>query len=126
MKVAGVIAEYNPFHNGHKYQLEQIRQKTKADYIIVAMSGDFLQRGVPALTDKYTRARMALSAGADLVLELPAVWAASSAEYFAAATDAKRWIRTCFMRLSLYFLKIFLEPLLQQVPENFRNISLLF
>lgn len=84
MKVAGVIAEYNPFHNGHKYQLEQIRQKTKADYIIVAMSGDFLQRGVPALTDKYTRARMALSAGADLVLELPAVWAASSAEYFAA------------------------------------------
>ena len=84
MKVAGVIAEYNPFHNGHKYQLEQIRQKTKADYIIVAMSGDFLQRGVPALTDKYTRARMALSAGADLILELPAVWATSSAEYFAA------------------------------------------
>ena len=84
MKVAGVIAEYNPFHNGHKYQLEQLRQKTKADYIIVAMSGDFLQRGVPALTDKYNRARMALSAGADLVLELPAVWATSSAEYFAA------------------------------------------
>lgn len=84
MKVAGVIAEYNPFHNGHKYQLEQIRQKTKADYIVVAMSGDFLQRGVPALTDKYNRARMALSAGADLVLELPAVWATSSAEYFAA------------------------------------------
>lgn len=84
MKVAGVIAEYNPFHNGHKYQLEQIRQKTKTDYIIVAMSGNFLQRGVPALTDKYSRARMALSAGADLILELPAVWATSSAEYFAA------------------------------------------
>lgn len=52
MKVAGIIAEYNPFHNGHKYQLEQIRQKTKADYIIVAMSGDFLQRGVPACFSK--------------------------------------------------------------------------
>ena len=84
MKVAGIIAEYNPFHNGHKYQLEQVRKRTDADYIIIAMSGDFLQRGVPALSDKHTRARMALSAGADLVLELPTVWATSSAEYFAA------------------------------------------
>ena len=84
MKIAGIVAEYNPFHNGHKYQLEQVRKRTDADYIIIAMSGDFLQRGVPALSDKHTRARMALSAGADLVLELPTVWATSSAEYFAA------------------------------------------
>lgn len=83
MKVAGIIAEYNPFHNGHKYQIEQIRQKTGADYIIVAMSGNFLQRGVPALCDKFTRAKMALACGADLVFELPSVWSTSSAEYFA-------------------------------------------
>lgn len=83
MKTSGIIAEYNPFHNGHKYQLEKVRAQTGADYIIIAMSGNFLQRGIPAIIDKYTRTRMALSCGADLVLELPAVWASSSAEYFA-------------------------------------------
>lgn len=84
MKVVGIIAEYNPFHKGHAYQIEQIREKTQADYIIVAMSGNFLQRGVPALCDKYSRTKMALSCGADLVLELPSLWATASAEYFAA------------------------------------------
>lgn len=83
MKTAGVIAEYNPFHNGHKYQLDKIRQETGADYIIVAMSGDFLQRGVPAMMDKYRRTRMALSEGADLVLEIPVRYATASAEFFA-------------------------------------------
>ena len=85
MKTAGIIAEYNPFHNGHQYQIETVRHLTGADFVIVAMSGDFLQRGVPAIADKYTRTRMALLGGADLVLELPAVWATASAEYFAAA-----------------------------------------
>lgn len=84
MKVVGIIAEYNPFHNGHQYQIEELRKRTEADYVIVAMSGNFLQRGVPALCDKYSRTRMALSCGADLVLELPAIWATASAEYFAA------------------------------------------
>ena len=84
MKTAGIIAEYNPFHNGHQYQIETVRHLTGADFVIVAMSGDFLQRGVPAIADKYTRTRMALLGGADLVLELPAVWATASAEYFAA------------------------------------------
>lgn len=83
MKVVGIIAEYNPFHNGHKYQLDQLKEKTGADYIIIAMSGNFLQRGVPALCDKHTRTKMALSCGADLVLELPTLWATASAEYFA-------------------------------------------
>ena len=83
MKTAGIIAEYNPFHNGHQYQMETVRHLTGADFVIVAMSGDFLQRGVPAIADKYTRTRMALLGGADLVLELPAVWATASAEYFA-------------------------------------------
>ena len=85
MKVAGIIAEYNPFHNGHQYQIEQIRKKAGADHVIVIMSGNFLERGVPAITDKYARAQMALSCGADLVLELPALWATASAERFASA-----------------------------------------
>ncbi len=85
MKTVGVIAEYNPFHNGHKYQLDTIRKQTQADYIIVVMSGNFLQRGVLSITDKYTRAKSALLSGADLVLELPVLWATASAEYFASA-----------------------------------------
>lgn len=83
MKVAGVITEYNPFHNGHKYQLEQIKRQTSADYIVVVMSGDFVQRGEPAIIDKYKRTHMALLSGADLVLELPSVFATASAEFFA-------------------------------------------
>lgn len=83
MKVAGVITEYNPFHNGHKYQLEQIKRQTSADYIVVVMSGDFVQRGEPAIIDKYERTHMALLSGADLVLELPSVFATASAEFFA-------------------------------------------
>lgn len=83
MKVVGIIAEYNPFHNGHQYQIEELKKQTKADYCIIAMSGNFLQRGVPALCSKFERTRMALSCGADLVLELPVLWATASAEYFA-------------------------------------------
>ncbi|MFR4351583.1 MAG: nucleotidyltransferase family protein [Roseburia sp.] len=88
MKVIGIIAEYNPFHNGHAWQIRKIREITKADYIVIAMSGDFVQRGAPAIIDKYARARMALVCGADLVIELPALWATSSAERFAAASVA--------------------------------------
>ena len=85
MKTIGIIAEYNPFHNGHAYQIEKIRKKTGADFILIAMSGDFVQRGAPALIDKHARTRMALLGGADLVLELPALWATASAEDFATA-----------------------------------------
>nr|WP_318685538.1 nucleotidyltransferase [uncultured Acetatifactor sp.] len=83
MKVNGIIAEYNPFHNGHKYHLEESRRELCADYTIIAMSGNFMQRGAPAIIDKYARAEMALKNGADLVLEIPSCYAASSAEYFA-------------------------------------------
>ncbi|MBQ9065759.1 MAG: nucleotidyltransferase family protein [Blautia sp.] len=83
MKVCGVIAEYNPFHNGHAYQLEYIRNSLGTDFIVVCMSGHFVQRGVPAVIDKYERTAMALENGADLVLELPAANACGSAEYFA-------------------------------------------
>lgn len=82
-KVNGIVAEYNPFHNGHSYQLRDAKKQSGADYTIVAMSGNFMQRGTPAILDKYRRAEMALRNGADLVLELPALYSASSAEYFA-------------------------------------------
>ncbi len=83
MKVVGIIAEYNPFHNGHKYHMEQAKALTGADYVVVVMSGNFTQRGNPALIHKYARTEMALLNGADLVLELPLYYACSSAEYFA-------------------------------------------
>lgn len=83
MKTAGIIAEYNPFHNGHAYLMEQVRTQTGADYLIVVLSGNFTQRGIPAMLDKYQRAKMALLCGADLVLELPCMFACSSAEQFA-------------------------------------------
>lgn len=88
MKVNGIIAEYNPFHNGHRYHMEESLRSTGADYTIIAMSGNFMQRGAPALLDKYTRTKMALLGGADLVLEIPAFYACGSAEYFATGAAA--------------------------------------
>lgn len=83
MKVCGIIAEYNPFHSGHAYQIEQARKQSGCDFMIAIMSGDFVQRGAPALTDKYIRARQALYEGADLVLMLPVYGSTASAEGFA-------------------------------------------
>ena len=83
MKTAGIIAEYNPFHKGHEYQIRYTKEKLKADYVIVAMSGDYVQRGTPALISKHTRAEMALRCGADLVLEMPVSVSTASAEAFA-------------------------------------------
>lgn len=88
MKTVGIVAEYNPFHNGHAYQLQEARRITGADYCVVVMSGDFVQRGTPALMDKYMRTRAALENGADLVLELPVCYAVASAEYFASGAVA--------------------------------------
>lgn len=84
MKTVGIITEYNPFHNGHSYHLETAKEASGADYCIVVMSGNFVQRGEPAILDKYARTRMALACGADLVLELPVPYAVGSAEFFAA------------------------------------------
>ena len=83
MKTLGIIAEYNPLHNGHIYQMEKCREMAQADNIVVIMSGDFTQRGEPAVLDKWTRSRLAVENGADLVLELPFAYAVNSAEYFA-------------------------------------------
>ncbi|WP_220729507.1 nucleotidyltransferase [Apilactobacillus zhangqiuensis] len=83
MKAVGIIAEYNPFHNGHKYQIEQARQATNADIVIVIMSGNWVQRGQPAIVDKWTRAQMALANGADMVIELPVQCVVQPADIFA-------------------------------------------
>ena len=83
MKTIGIIAEYNPFHQGHKYLIEEAVKETGAECIVSVMSGSFTQRGVPAVYDKWTRAELALENGVDLVLELPAVYSCNSAEYFA-------------------------------------------
>lgn len=83
MKVAGIIAEYNPFHLGHAYHIEETKRLTGADFVVAVMSGDFVQRGGPAFLSKYQRTRMALLGGADLVFELPSTHACESAELFA-------------------------------------------
>lgn len=85
METLGIIAEYNPFHNGHLYMLQEAKRLTGAKNIVVVMSGDFVQRGAPAWTDKYLRTMLALSAGVDMVFELPVCYATASAESFAAA-----------------------------------------
>jgi len=83
MKVLGIIAEYNPFHNGHLYHLEESKRLSMADFVVCVMSGNFIQRGEPAIVNKWARAEMALFSGADLVVELPTVYAMASAEFFA-------------------------------------------
>ncbi|MBR5534025.1 MAG: nucleotidyltransferase family protein [Ruminiclostridium sp.] len=84
MHTIGIISEYNPFHSGHRYQLEEVRRTFGDDCAIVcAMSGNWVQRGDVAISDKWARAEMALHGGADLVIEIPTLWAASSAETFA-------------------------------------------
>ena len=83
MNITGVIVEYNPFHNGHLYHLNETKKLTNCDGIIAVMSGHFVQRGSPAILDKWTRTKLALSNGVDLVLELPSIYSTSSAEFFA-------------------------------------------
>lgn len=86
MNITGIITEYNPFHNGHKLHIEKAREITGADYIVAVMSGNFVQRGEPAIMDKYLRTEIALREGVDLVIELPVPFSCASAEYFAGAS----------------------------------------
>lgn len=88
MNICGIVAEYNPFHNGHVYHIEETKKVTECDGIVAIMSGNFIQRGVPALFDKWTRTKMALKNGVDMVIELPSYYATSSAEYFAQGSVA--------------------------------------
>ena len=83
MTIAAIIAEYNPFHNGHDYMIQKVKEETGADYVIAVMSGAFTQRGIPGIADKHTRAKMAVSCGVDAVFELPVRFATAGAELFA-------------------------------------------
>ncbi|WP_018659466.1 nucleotidyltransferase [Allofustis seminis] len=83
MSVWGIVAEYHPFHNGHQYQIDWIRQQDREAIIIAVMSGNFMQRGIPALMDKWMRTEMTLAAGIDLVMELPIHFAIQAADFFA-------------------------------------------
>lgn len=84
MQAVGIIAEYNPFHNGHKWHADKAREISGCSFVIAVMSGNFVQRGEPAIFDKWQRAEMAIKSGIDLVIELPVVYAVRSAQYFAA------------------------------------------
>lgn len=84
MKICGIVCEYNPFHNGHAYLLSRAKELSGCDAVVCLMSGSFVQRGEPAILDRFTRAEHAVLAGADAVLELPAAFALSPAELFAA------------------------------------------
>src|SRR6056297_1094152 len=83
MKTIGIIAEYNPFHKGHQYHIKMSKKLTNADSVIAIMSGNFTQRGMPAICDKWQRTKMALQNEVDLVIELPLFYSIRSAEYFA-------------------------------------------
>lgn len=127
MITAGIIAEYNPFHNGHQYHIEETRRLTGADFVIAIMSGNFVQRGGPAIIDKYQRTQAALSAGCDLVLELPTIYSCSSAEFFASgAVSLLENLGVCDF-LSFGSEKGNLEELshladiLLEEPEEYRN-----
>ena len=82
-RVLGIIAEYNPFHNGHLYQIEEAKKQTGADYVVAIMSGNFTQRGNTSLVNKWVKTQMELTTGVDIVIELPTVYSISSAENFA-------------------------------------------
>ncbi len=100
MNVTAIISEYNPLHKGHLYHIETAKKETGADFIIAIMSGNFVQRGTPAILDKYTRAEAALKSGVDLVLELPTMYATASAEYFALGGVALANTLGCVTHLS--------------------------
>ena len=85
LKAAGITAEYNPLHNGHVYHIEETRRATGCDAVIVAMSGDYVQRGEPAILDKWTRTEHALMSGADLVIEIPVLFCLGNAGQYARA-----------------------------------------
>ena len=81
-RVLGIIAEYNPFHNGHLYHIKQSIEQDNSDSVVCVVSGNFVQRGNTSIIDKWTKTKMAIANGADLVIELPTVYATSSAENF--------------------------------------------
>ncbi|WP_422445916.1 nucleotidyltransferase [Thermoanaerobacterium sp. DL9XJH110] len=128
MKIAGVIAEYNPFHNGHLYHLQKIKSELRPDGIVCAMSGNFVQRGEPAVFDKWARAEMALAGGADLVFELPVCFSTATAEIFAESA-VKLLSKTRVVNILSFGIEEYrenelfiLSRLLAEEPEPYRNM----
>ena len=128
MTIAAIIAEYNPFHNGHEYMIKKVKEETGADYIIAAMSGDFTQRGIPGIADKHTRAKMAVSCGVDAVFELPVRFATANAEIFATGGVALFHALSCVDYLAFgsecgklsEFSRV--SEFLQKEPEEFKEV----
>ena len=124
---AGIVAEYNPFHNGHAYQIQEVRRRSRAGFVAVVMSGDFVQRGAPALLDKYARAKMALLGGADLVLELPCAASCGSAARFAQEAvrilDGLRIVRELWFGSEAGDIRplLAISRILAAEPEDFRE-----
>ena len=127
MNITGLITEYNPFHLGHKYHLENSIKDTNCNGTVAIMSGNFIQRGFPALIDKYTRAEIAVKNGVDLVIELPLIYAISSAEGF--STGAIKVLNSLGVVNNIYFgsehgsiddLKLIAETLVRE-DDNFKN-----
>lgn len=128
MRTVGLITEYNPFHNGHAWHMQEAKRLSGADFCIVVMSGNFVQRGAPAILDKYSRAEMALACGADLVLELPVPYALGSAEYFASGAvsllDRLGIVDTlCFgSECGNIDTMLQIARILNEEPEEYRNL----
>ena len=95
MQAIGIVTEYNPFHKGHLYHLRKVKEKYPKAVIIAVMSGDYVQRGEAAIISKERRAKQAKEAGADLILELPAIYSTQSAEVFARASIGMLHICHC-------------------------------
>ena len=131
MKAVGVIVEYNPFHNGHAHHLHAAKEAAKADIVIAVMSGNFLQRGEPALVSKWYRTKMALLGGVDIVIELPYQFATQKAETFAngaiSILDAIGCHALCFGSesgdISSFLQTIdFLDRIKTRIDENIKKI----
>ena len=116
MNFCGLICEFNPFHNGHEYIIKEAKKQTNAD-VLCLMSGNFVQRGTPAIMDKYTRAKHAILAGANAVLELPAIYACSNAENF--ATGAIK----IFKALGVKFLAFGIENTNLEILQKIANLK---
>ena len=99
MKAVGIVAEYNPFHNGHRHHLQTTKNLTNLP-VIAVMSGSFMQRGEPAFLDKWQRARLAVQNGVDLVVELPTAFSLRSAEFFASGAVQIMQAMGCVSHLS--------------------------
>lgn len=128
MKTVGIIVEFNPFHNGHKYLIDKAKKVTKADNVIVVCSGNFVQRGMPSFFDKSIRTKAALLNGVDVVLELPVMYATASAETFAASAVRLLDKLNCVDYLcfgcetdNIKALPVVADILLKE-PEDYRNM----